>query len=414
MSPQPKQVVGEQPVDVVQAHVLFRVVLGLVVYPPYEQLRGLHHVSNNKGTLRCPLVMVLLLLLLILLHLVCHIWEKEVQGQRNQHAPEPKALQATPTGVTEPSSLRCSYGLKSSPACGCHPCKTIRLTKDRTGSLSVQFRIAAAVTTESALDRASIIKIVSPALSRVLLSTRSLFATNALQEPTVRNAACANPVQILKVLELMDCEDGYESSVRRLPHIDVRRHVQYENELDAATIQRFDNVFRKGIKSNDLGKIQAVYKTIGSKTEAPIAVGYKRGRLQEDGGPTSRQKKARVTYEELDFEKNLSKWLIWRPISVTTNLLSQGTNLNSLGVSPITYTLLQLSNNDFSFIVLFIYVGLTPSPRDVKSQIFHTGQHELTVQPYPVLFQTCQDFLHCSKVFSLGMICHDIIHVNCK
>ena len=54
----------------------------------------------------------------------------------------------------------------------------------------------------------------------------------------------------------MDCEDGYESSVRRLPHIDVRRHVQYENELDAATIQRFDNVFRKGIKSNDLGKVK--------------------------------------------------------------------------------------------------------------------------------------------------------------
>ena len=62
----------------------------------------------------------------------------------------------------------------------------------------------------------------------------------------------ASQAQILKVLELMDCEDGYESSVRRLPHIDVRRHVQYENELDAATIQRNDNVFRKGIKSNDL------------------------------------------------------------------------------------------------------------------------------------------------------------------
>ena len=147
-------------------------------------------------------------------------------------------------------------------------------------------------------------------LSRVLLNTRSLFATNALQEPTVRNAACANLVRgsrprkdsvssdsetlawsnsecqarihhdtvasassavdimpsihvsddrlehvsasqahILKVLELMDCEDGYESSVQRLPHIDVRRHVQYENELDAATIQRIDNVFRKGIKA---------------------------------------------------------------------------------------------------------------------------------------------------------------------
>ena len=32
-------------------------------------------------------------------------------------------------------------------------------------------------------------------LSRVLLSTRSQFATNALQESTVRNAACANPVR---------------------------------------------------------------------------------------------------------------------------------------------------------------------------------------------------------------------------
>ena len=52
----------------------------------------------------------------------------------------------------------------------------------------------------------------------------------------------ASQAQILKVL---DCEDGYESSVRRLPHIDVRRRV-------------IDNVFRiyKGIKSNDLGKVK--------------------------------------------------------------------------------------------------------------------------------------------------------------
>ena len=143
----------------------------------------------------------------------------------------------------------------------------------------------------------------------------------------------ASQAQILKVLELMYCEEGYESSVRRLSHIDVRRHVQYANELDAATIQPIDNVFRKGINCNDLGKvkisvdgvlarldelqlqkairlselllagkIRAAYQTIGSKTEAPRAVGYKRGRLQDDGGPTSRQKKARVTYEELDFE----------------------------------------------------------------------------------------------------------------
>ena len=68
---------------------------------------------------------------------------------------------------------------------------------------------------------------------------------------------------------------------------------------------------QKAIRLSELplaGKIRAVYQTIGSKTKAQRAVGYKHGRLQEDGGPASRQKKARVTYEELDFEKNLSKW----------------------------------------------------------------------------------------------------------
>ena len=94
-----------------------------------------------------------------------------------------------------------------------------------------------------------------------------------------------------------------------------------------------------------------MYQTIGSKTEAPRAVGYKRGRLQEDGGPTSRQKKARVTYEELDFETNLSKWkkpeleayLSHHKIAKSCR---EQTCRNSLGVSPITYTLLQLSNNE--------------------------------------------------------------------
>lgn len=50
-----------------------------------------------------------------------------------------------------------------------------------------------------------------------------------------------------------------------------------------------------------------MYQTIGSKTEAPSAVG-KRERSQKYGGPTGRQKKARITYGELDFEKILSKW----------------------------------------------------------------------------------------------------------
>ena len=47
----------------------------------------------------------------------------------------------------------------------------------------------------------------------------------------------------------MNCEDGYESSVRRLPNIDVRRRVQHENDLGAAIMQRIDIVFRKGIKA---------------------------------------------------------------------------------------------------------------------------------------------------------------------
>ena len=85
------------------------------------------------------------------------------------------------------------------------------------------------------------------------------------------------------------------------------------------------------------GKIRAVYQTIGSKTEAPSAVG-KRGRPQKYGGPTGRQKKARITYGELDFEKSLSKWK--KPeleVYLTHHKwLSQGTNQNSSSVSLIT------------------------------------------------------------------------------
>ena len=55
------------------------------------------------------------------------------------------------------------------------------------------------------------------------------------------------------------------------------------------------------------GKIRAVYQSIGRKAEAPRA-GSKRGRMQGCHGPTSMQKKARITYEQLDAEKDLSQW----------------------------------------------------------------------------------------------------------
>ena len=78
--------------------------------------------------------------------------------------------------------------------------------------------------------------------------------------------------------------------------------------VDGVFVRLDELQLQKAIRLSELPfaeKIRAVYQTIGSKTEAPRAVGYKRKRLQEDGGPTSRQKKASVTYEELDFEKNL-------------------------------------------------------------------------------------------------------------
>ena len=52
--------------------------------------------------------------------------------------------------------------------------------------------------------------------------------------------------KLLKAMALMDCEDGYECSVRKLPHIDIRHQVQYASDLDATSTQR---IFRRDIKA---------------------------------------------------------------------------------------------------------------------------------------------------------------------
>ena len=99
-----------------------------------------------------------------------------------------------------------------------------------------------------------------------------------------------------------------------------------------------------------------MYQTIGSKTEAPRAVGYKRGKLQEDGGPTSRQMKARVTYEELDFKKKLSKWKKSElEAYLSHHKIAKSGNKHELFrcVSNHMHT----TTTDFRFIVLLIYVG---------------------------------------------------------
>ena len=82
--------------------------------------------------------------------------------------------------------------------------------------------------------------------------TTDASASSVLEEaPAITDEAIqyASQAHILKVMGQMGCEDGYESSVRRLPHIDVRRHVQFASELDAASVQRIENVFRRGIKA---------------------------------------------------------------------------------------------------------------------------------------------------------------------
>ena len=55
---------------------------------------------------------------------------------------------------------------------------------------------------------------------------------------------------ILDVLELMGCKE-HESSVRRLPHIDARRQLS-ETDIDAAAVQRIENIFLRGMKLPNL------------------------------------------------------------------------------------------------------------------------------------------------------------------
>ena len=67
--------------------------------------------------------------------------------------------------------------------------------------------------------------------------------TPAITDEAIQYASQAH------ILKVMGCADGYESSVRRFPHIDVRNQIQYASELDAASVQRIENVFRRGIKA---------------------------------------------------------------------------------------------------------------------------------------------------------------------
>ena len=53
-----------------------------------------------------------------------------------------------------------------------------------------------------------------------------------------------------------------------------------------------------------VGKFRAVYQSIGTKSQALLAGGRKRGRPHSDGG----KKKSRVNFDDLDVSKDLFKW----------------------------------------------------------------------------------------------------------
>ena len=51
-------------------------------------------------------------------------------------------------------------------------------------------------------------------------------------------------------MELMGCDEGYESAVRRLPQIDIRREVQcasVPSEIDVAAMNRFEKMYSEEV-----------------------------------------------------------------------------------------------------------------------------------------------------------------------
>ena len=55
------------------------------------------------------------------------------------------------------------------------------------------------------------------------------------------------------------------------------------------------------------GKIRVVYQTIGRQSKPKLS-DRKRGRSQRNETTQGRQKKARMTFEDLNFDKDRSQW----------------------------------------------------------------------------------------------------------
>lgn len=89
---------------------------------------------------------------------------------------------------------------------------------------------------------------------RATCTSRFAAEPPASELDTVMNDVSSNyassQLHICQVLKLMGC-DEHESSVRTLPSIEIRRHVECasDREIDHASMTRIQNVFWKGIKA---------------------------------------------------------------------------------------------------------------------------------------------------------------------
>ena len=139
----------------------------------------------------------------------------------------------------KPVCDKCTAGTHCTKCCLCQPRSRGRPRKD---ALVAPDSEAAGRPRSNPERQATVHHSTVASASSVLVATPAVTLTD-------ESVKYGSQAHILKVMAFMRCEDGYECSVRRLPHNEVRNDVQCASQLDAASVQRIENVFRRGIKA---------------------------------------------------------------------------------------------------------------------------------------------------------------------
>ena len=139
----------------------------------------------------------------------------------------------------KPVCDKCTAGTHCTKSCFCQPRSRGRPRKD---ALVAPDSEAAGRPRSNPERQATVHHSTVASASSVLVAMPAVTLTD-------ESVKYGSQAHILKVMALMGCEDGYECSVRRLPHNEVRNDVQCASQLDAASVQRIENVFRRGIKA---------------------------------------------------------------------------------------------------------------------------------------------------------------------